>query len=198
MTTNRFSAVLLALAGAAALGLGAAAQEPAGAGGDDVPEMLRDFVPVTDAMLRDPQPGNWITFRNGYPLWGYSELDQIDAENVGELRLVWSRAMQEGYQEVEPLVYNGVMFLANVEDIVQALDAQTGDLLWEYRRNVPDNPWNVTGTRARYRNVSIYDDKIFLATNDAYLVALDAQTGSWCGRRSGPTTASRSPRRPDR
>ena len=82
--------------------------------------------------------------------------------------------MQQGYQEVEPTVYDGVMFLANVQDIVQALDATTGDLLWEYRRDLPDNIANVTGTRYRYRNVSIYDDKIFLATNDAYLVALDA------------------------
>ena len=80
---------------------------------------------------------------------------------MGELRLVWSRAMRHGFQEVEPIVYDGVMFLANVEDIVQALDATTGDLLWEYRRNLPDNIANVTGTRFRYRNVSIYDDKIF-------------------------------------
>ena len=142
-----------------------------------VPELLRDFVPVTDAMLREPPPENWIGFRNGYALWGYSPLDQIDAGNVGELRLVWSRAMQEGYQEVEPIVHDGVMFLANVEDIVQALDATTGDLLWQYRRNLPENIANVTGTRYRYRNVSIYGDKIFLATNDAYIVALDARTG---------------------
>ena len=128
-------------------------------------------------MLLQPRPENWISFRNGYSLWGYSELDQINSENVGELRLVWSRAMREGYQEVEPLVYDGIMFLPNVEDIVQALDATTGDLLWEYSRNVPDNPWNLTGTRARYRNVALYDDKIFVATNDAYLVALDARTG---------------------
>ena len=69
------------------------------------------------------------------------------------------------------------MFLANVEDIVQALDATTGDLLWEYRRSLPENIANVTGTRYRYRNVAIHDDKIFLATNDAFLVALDARTG---------------------
>ena len=142
-----------------------------------VPELLEDFVPVTDAMLREPPPENWIGFRNGYPLWGYSPLDQIDAGNVTELRLVWSRAMQLGYQEVEPIVHNGVMFLANVEDIVQALDATTGDLLWQYRRNLPENIANVTGTRYRYRNVSIYGDKIFLATNDAFIVALDARTG---------------------
>ena len=142
-----------------------------------VHELLRDLVPVTDEMLREPDPEDWISFRNGYDLWGYSSLDQIDAGNVGELRLVWSRAMQHGYQEVEPIVYDGVMFLANVEDIVQALDARTGDLLWEYRRNLPENIANITGTRYRYRNVSIYDDKIFLATNDAFLVALDARTG---------------------
>jgi alcohol dehydrogenase (cytochrome c) len=139
--------------------------------------MLRDFVPVTDEMLREPVPENWISFRNGYGLWGYSALDQITGDNVGELQLVWSRAMNDGYQEVEPIVYNGVMFLANVEDIVEAVDATTGDLLWRYRRNLPDNIANVTGTRYRYRNVSIYDDKIFLATNDAFLVALDAKTG---------------------
>ena len=179
MVTRRSAAVWMAGAGAILVGsLGIAAQERAGAGAAPVPELLRDFTPVTDAMLRQPEPGNWIGFRNGYPLWGYSALNAIDAGNVGELRLVWSRAMQDGYQEVEPIVHDGVMFLANVEDIVQALDATTGDLLWEYRRNLPDNPWNVTGTRARYRNVSIYDDKIFVATNDAFLVALDARTGA--------------------
>ena len=164
---------LLAGVGLLAFAAGAAAQ-PAPA---PVPELLEDFVPVTDAMLREPPPENWIGFRNGYPLWGYSPLDQIDAGNVTELRLVWSRAMQLGYQEVEPIVHNGVMFLANVEDIVQALDATTGDLLWQYRRNLPENIANVTGTRYRYRNVSIYGDKIFLATNDAFIVALDARTG---------------------
>ena len=149
----------------------------ADASAQEAPGPLQSFVPVTDEMLLAPRPENWISFRNGYHLWGYSELDQINADNVGELRLVWSRAMQEGYQEVEPIVYDGIMFLPNVEDIVQALDATTGDLLWEYRRNLPDSPWNTTGTRARYRNVSIYDDKVFVATNDAFLVALDARTG---------------------
>ena len=142
-----------------------------------IPALLESFVPVTPEMLRSPDPDDWISFRNGYALWGYSSLNQIDGDSVHELQLVWSRAMNEGYQEVEPIVYDGVMFLANVEDIVQALDATTGDLLWEYRRPLPDNIAGVTGTRYRYRNVSIYGDKIVLATNDAFLVALDARTG---------------------
>lgn len=141
------------------------------------PSVLDSFIPVTDEMLRRPNPDNWISFRNGYGQWGYSPLDQINAETVGALRLVWSRAMQDGPQEVEPTVYNGVMYLANVEDIVQAVDATNGDLLWEYRRDLPPDIGNLTGTRYRYRNVAIYDDKVFLATNDAFLVALDATTG---------------------
>ena len=175
MRNRRPPAALVVGAGLVVLAFGAAAEQPPPSAA--VPELLHRFVPVTDVMLRQPAPENWISFRNGYGLWGHSALNQINADTVDELRLVWSRAMQHGYQEVEPIVYNGVMFLANVEDIVQALDATTGDLLWEYRRNLPENIANVTGTRYRYRNVAIYDDKIFLATNDAFLVALDARTG---------------------
>src|SRR5207237_5768442 len=132
---------------------------------------------ITDDMLARPRPENWTTFRNGYPLWGYSSLKQINAGNVKQLRLVWSRAMQPGPQEVEPLVYDGIMFLANSEDIVQALDATTGDLLWEYKRRLPPNIGSLTGTQYRYRNVALFGDKIILATQDAFLVGLDAKTG---------------------
>ncbi|MGH9255243.1 MAG: pyrroloquinoline quinone-dependent dehydrogenase [Vicinamibacterales bacterium] len=151
-----------------------------------VPEKLKGFVPVTDDMLLRPRPENWISFRNGYNLWGYSALNQINAGNVQQLRLVWSRAMQPGPQEVEPLVYDGIMFLANAEDVIQALDATTGDLLWEYRRKLPPEIGRLTGTNYRYRNVSIYDDKIFLATNDAFQIALEAKSGHvlWESRRA--------------
>ncbi len=172
------NAVFCAGVGVFLLGLGASAQRfvpsPDKA---PVPDKLKDFVPVTDEMLLRPNAENWISFRNGYNLWGYSSLNQINAENVGQLRLVWSRAMQTGPQEVEPIVYNGIMFLVNSEDIVQALDASNGDLLWEYKRKLPPNIGNLTGTAYRYRNISIYDDKIFLATNDAHIIALDARSG---------------------
>ena len=112
MLNRRPSVALITSAGLVVLTLSAAGQQapdPA-----PVPELLQNFLPVTDAMLREPAPENWISFRNSYGLWGYSALDQIDTASVDELRLVWSRAMQHGYQEVEPIVYNGVMFLANV------------------------------------------------------------------------------------
>ena len=164
--------------GLVVLGGGNAAEQRRAAPAEPVvPALLEAFTAVTDEMLHEPAEENWITYRNGYNLWGFSPLDQIDSENAGELRLAWSRAMQHGYQETEPIVHNGVMFLSHVEDIVEALDATTGDLLWRYRRDLPQDVALVTGTRYRYRNVSIFDDKVFLATNDAYLVALDARTG---------------------
>ena len=177
MTKRSVSAVSVCAA-LAVLGVASTGRRGPARAQDGVPEQLRNFAPVTDEMLLEPDPANWISFRNGYGQWGYSPLSQIDGANVGELRLVWSRAMRAGPQEVEPTVYDGVMYLANVEDVVQALDATTGDLLWEYRRRLPPDIGNLTGTRYRYRNVAIYDDKIFLATNDAFLVALDAQTGA--------------------
>ena len=65
-----------------------------------VPEKLKNFVPVTDEMLRKPAPENWISFRNGYSLWGYSSLSQINVGNVGQLRLVGAQGVQAGVGEV--------------------------------------------------------------------------------------------------
>jgi glucose dehydrogenase len=87
-----------------------------------------DFVPVTDAMLRDPDPGDWLMVHRIYDFQAFSPLDQIDRENVGELRVAWIRAMDEGPQQFRPLVYDGVMYIANPgSDHLQALDATTGD-----------------------------------------------------------------------
>ena len=93
------------------------------------------FVPVTDAMLQEPSAGDWLMWRRTLDGWGYSPLDQIDRQNVGDLRLVWSRALSAGgRQQGTPLVYDGVMYMPNPNDVIQAIDAATGDLLWEYRR----------------------------------------------------------------
>ena len=178
MIKTHYLVVLSVTVGFVLLSLNVAEQRTPATAQVDVHEKLNRLIPVTDDMLLNPKKEDWISFRNGYNLWGYSALDQINIENVSELQLAWSRAMREGPQEVEPIVYNGVMFLVNAKDTVQALDATNGDLLWEYQRDLPANIGNITGTRYRYRNVSIYDDKIFLGTNDAFLVALDVKTGT--------------------
>lgn len=172
---------------------------------------VKSFRPVTEAMLRNPAAGDWLNWRRTDNAWGYSPLDQITRQNVNQLQLAWSWAMDStGAQEATPLVYDGVMYLPNPRGVIQALDAATGDLLWEYRPEPPPSSGaaragggNATGAarggggeqtaiprlsqrpagggaedgRGIQRNVAIFGDKIFAATNDAHLVALDARTG---------------------
>ena len=108
---NCLAAVLL-------VGAGAGAQESG-------------FVPVTQEMLSNPEPGEWLHWRGTQNAWGYSPLDQITTENVGQLQLVWAWAMDDtGPQETAPLIHDGVMYLPSPGNVVQALDAANGDLIW--------------------------------------------------------------------
>ncbi|MGW8370469.1 MAG: c-type cytochrome, partial [Gammaproteobacteria bacterium] len=99
----------------------------------DLPSSLDRFAAVDDAAIADPPDGDWLTWRRSYDGHGFSPLDQIDADNVDDLRLVWSWTMPAGSNENVPLVRDGTMFVYGYGDIVQALDAASGDLLWEYR-----------------------------------------------------------------
>ena len=135
-----------------------------------------DFVPVTDAMLQDPAPADWLMWRRTLDGWGYSPLEQIDRANVGELRMVWSRGMGPGSQQATPLAYGGVLYVPNPRDVIQAIDAATGDLLWEYRRDLPDDT-ATQGLATTNRNLAIYEDRIIDTSADGYVFALDAETG---------------------
>jgi alcohol dehydrogenase (cytochrome c) len=132
---------------------------------------------VTDADLLNPPPSDWLHWRRAYDGQGFSPLNQITRQNVGQLRLAWSWAMQPGNQQTTPLVHDGVLYLANPGNIVQALNAETGELLWEYRHEFPREIETQYATRP-LRGLSIYDDKIFVNTADAHIVALNARTGS--------------------
>ena len=175
MRDSCFSSRFLRVAAAAALLLatgGAALAQPAD-----------DFVPVTDAMLEDPAPGDWLMWRRTLDGWGYSPLDQIDRDNVGELRLVWTRGLAAGSQQGTPLAYGGVLYMPNPRDVIQAIDAVTGDLLWEYRRERPDDldDYVAAALSEAKRNIAIYGDRIISTSADDYVYALDAATGelSW-------------------
>ena len=138
------------------------------------------FIPVTDAMLQDPRPDDWLMWRRTLDGWGYSPLDQIDRGNVSDLRLIWSRALNTpGRQQGTPLVYNGVMYMPNPSDVIQAINAVTGDLIWEYRRSLPDDvcEFMMAGVCTTNRNLAIYDNLIIDTSVDDYVFALDAQTG---------------------
>ena len=134
---------------------------------------IKDFTPITEDVINNPAPEDWLMFRRTLNAWNHSPLEQITKENVGQLQLAWSAPMEVGTIEETPLVYNGVMYLLNPGSVITALDATTGDLLWEYRRQLPEG---VSATGA-LRNIAIFDNKIYHSTPDAYLIALDAQTG---------------------
>ena len=138
-----------------------------------------EFVPVTTAMLTDPAPADWLMWRRTLDSWGYSPLDEINRANVSELRMVWSRALTDGFQSGTPLAYDGVMYMPNPNDVIQALDAATGDFVWEHRRPVPDDIADyVNGPLSgNNRNIAIYDTLIIDTSVDDYVFALDAQTG---------------------
>ena len=135
-----------------------------------------EFKPVTDAMLQDPAAEDWLMWRRTLNGWGYSPLDQVTTENVSDLQLVWSRALTTGRQQGTPLAYDGVLYMPNPRDVIQAIDAVSGDLLWEYRREVPDDVGDA-GQRTNNRNIAIYDNLIIDTSIDGYVFALDAGTG---------------------
>lgn len=135
------------------------------------------FVPVTSQMLQEPDPADWLMWRRTLNSWGYSPLQQINRTNVANLKMVWSRGMGPGVQEATPLVHNGVMYLPNPSDYIQAIDAATGDLKWEYKRQTPEDLGKFIPVPSINRNLAIFADKIIDTSQDDFLFALDAVTG---------------------
>lgn len=160
---HALAASLLALAAAAA--------------GASVPSLVaqsRAFVPASDQVLLNPDASDWVHISRTYNQHRYSPLDQVNKSNVARLRLAWSRGLPAGVQESTPVVYRGVMYVTAPGGGVMALDAASGDRLWEYRR---DYAAGVPRLAARTKNLAIYEDMIYMGAPDGFLVALDAQTG---------------------
>lgn len=133
------------------------------------PGTVENYTPITDAMLTNPADGDWPMIRRNYQAWSYSPLDQINTDNVDDLKLEWVWSMHDGDSEPSPLVYDGTIYLINPSNIIQALDGKTGELIWEHHAGPVDSE--------DMRNIAIYNDKIIHATTDARLIALDARTG---------------------
>jgi quinohemoprotein ethanol dehydrogenase len=140
-----------------------------------VPAILQNYKPVTAAQLTKPGDGDWLQYRGTYDGWGYSPLSQINARNAHNLKLAWTLATGrvEGH-EAPPIVTNGVMFVATPGNQVLAVDAKSGNLLWRYKRPIPDDMLLLHPTS---RGVGLWGDKVYFAAADAVLVALDVKTG---------------------
>lgn len=138
-------------------------------------QAVTEFAPASASVLTSPPDQDWLHWRGTPGGHGYSPLTQINASNVGQLQLAWVWGMEEGVSQSTPLVRDGVIYVPNHGNVVQALDAARGTLLWEYRRRFPEQRG---GDDSRsLRNLAIYEDLIIVATRDAALVALDARTG---------------------
>jgi alcohol dehydrogenase (cytochrome c) len=135
---------------------------------------VEHYVPVTDAMLAAPPAHDWLSWRRTPDGHGFSPLDQVNRNTVNQLKLAWSLTMREGSNQGTPLVHNGVMFLTHPQNVIQAVDAATGDLIWEYAYDYPPESQTLGGPT---KNIALYGDKVFFATYDAALVALDARNG---------------------
>src|ERR1700693_4149833 len=141
--------------------------------GVNVAGEVKNYVPVTKEMLRNPPPEDWLIFGRNYQRWSYSPLNQITRDNARTLQLKWTWAMNDsGANQTTPIVHNGIIYLASPSNIVQALDARTGDLIWETRAG-PDQAPGYGGIRS----IAIAEDKVFLSTSDAHMVAINARNG---------------------
>ena len=136
---------------------------------------VENFNPVTNADLATPPASDWLMYRRTYDGWGYSPLDQITSSNVTQLDLAWVWAMEDGVNQPTPLVRGGTMFLTNPGNVIQALDARDGSLIWEYRREFPFD--FESGGFNQLRSLAVWDDHVFVATKDAHMVALNARNG---------------------
>jgi alcohol dehydrogenase (cytochrome c) len=134
------------------------------------PNPATQLAPVTDAMLADPPPGDWLTWRRTLDGYGFSPLKQIDRATAPRLTLAWSYNFTAGSYPATPLVHDGVMFVAGPNDVVNAFDAADGDVLWSYQRE----GGRPSGAK---RNIALYADKVFVGTSDSKIVALQAATG---------------------
>ena len=133
---------------------------------------LDSFKAVTETMLNKVPDGDWLMWRRTYDAAGFSPLKKINRTNVKDLHLAWSWTLPNGANESTPVVHDGVLFVHGFGDKVQALDAATGDLLWQYSRRLPK------GVAASLkRGLSIYGNRLIVPTSDVHLVALDTKSG---------------------
>jgi alcohol dehydrogenase (cytochrome c) len=141
---------------------------PIVAAGDS--ELLNRLTPVSDELLREPPPGDWLQNGRTYDGQNFSPLKQIDRESVRFLALAWRAPLRGGMSMPMPLVHQGVMFLHTFPDTVLALDATNGQVLWRHRYQ-PQAP------SSQKMGLALAGDLVLVPTSDLHVLALRAKTG---------------------
>jgi alcohol dehydrogenase (cytochrome c) len=143
---------------------------------------LDRITPVTADMLANPAAGDWLHWRRTYDGWAYSPLKQINRNNVRNLKVSWTLGMGgAGIMEFTPIVHDGIMFLWSFGEILQAVDAKNGTVLWQYTHRLPADYKDVTPPGFDFfktkRSLAIGDNKVILTTADMHILALDVKSG---------------------
>jgi PQQ-dependent dehydrogenase (methanol/ethanol family) len=135
---------------------------------------VKNFKPVTQQMLENPSPDDWLMYSRTYDAQRFSPLKQINKQNVSQLKMAWTRGLAPGTDETIPIVHDGVMYYAGPGGVLEAVDASNGELLWEYKR-----PKLTAGqaSGAKTKTISIIGDIIAYTAPDSFVVGLDARTG---------------------
>ncbi len=143
-----------------------------------VATQAEEFAPVTTEMLESPDPSDWLMLGRTYDEQRFSPLDQVNKSNVKQLRMAWTRGLPAGTESTIPIVYDGVLYVVSPVNSVLALDATTGDLIWEYARETgPEFALPLLAATSS-KSLAIYHDMIYYTSPDGYLVALDVRDGS--------------------
>jgi len=143
------------------------------------PAALLAQVNVPFERIRDAnkEPGNWLSYSRDYTGQRFSPLDQIHPGNVSKLRIAWMRQMNEmDTLETSPIVVDGTLYITVPPNGVEALDGATGRVLWNYRKDLPNDLRLCCGKVNR--GLAILGNTLYYASSDAHLIALDARTGS--------------------
>jgi len=135
-------------------------------------------VPYDRIVKAESEPASWLTYAGGYKSQRYTALDQINRQNVGQLRPLWVyQIRQAGIIETSPIVVDGVMYVTEPPSTVTALDVRTGRPLWSYTPKIPDDVI-IIGSPPVNRGVAVLDNMVYVGTVAGHLTALDSKSGA--------------------
>lgn len=135
-------------------------------------KLLAALTPVTDDMLLNPPAADWLMWRRTWDTYGFSPLDQINRDNVANLKEAYRVTLEPGSNTPTPLVHDGVMFLLNGDDSLFAMDASTGHMLWSYQHNTAEG--SVPSSKI---GIALHSNMVIMPTNDMRMIALSSKTG---------------------
>ena len=124
----------------------------------------------------DREPGNWLTYSRNLLGHRFSPLSEVTTGNVGRLKVKWAYQFPDPSNEVSPIVVDNIVYVTGPNSAT-AIDALTGRVLWNWKRPLPPD-FRGIGFGHVSRGPAVLDDKLYVATLDCYLVALDLKSGS--------------------